>query len=342
MKTLLFLLMMLISSGVYAQNCPPETNCNFSASNPFIANNPVPPVYGIGYDQELLAQYEYVRVREDLSIYDAPDGEVIGSTGLGFTFYSVQEIDETGEWARIGDQMWLLTETLETEIKVSRYAGLGFYTTPSMPVGWILFHLRAAEYPGGEQSQNNPFLYRFTRINIYGEQVVDGYTWYQIGENQWVHQFNVAKVTLVQRPQEVNTFRWIAIDLYEQTLTAYEGDTPVYATLVSSGMAMWPTRKGVFQIYLRFPVTDMSGSEGEIDYYYLQDIPYTMYFDGDIALHGTYWHESFGFRKSHGCVNLSVTDAKWLFDWTRSEGTYTDVGYRGAAVYVYSTGTYGS
>ena len=84
----------------------------------------------------------------------------------------------------------------------------------------------------------------------------------------------------------------------------------------------------------------MSGSEGEPDYYYLQDIPYTMYFDDNIALHGTYWHESFGFRKSHGCVNLSVTDAEWLYDWTTIEDSYTSGDYRGAAIYVYSTGTF--
>lgn len=340
MRKIWCLLFLICAQGVLAQGCPPQTNCNFHASNPLIANNPIPPVYSIGIDRELLDRYEYVRVNEDLSIYDSPEGEVIGSTGEGFTYYSVEETDDSGEWVRIDEDMWLPAETLETDIKVSRYAGLGFTGSPSLPVGWILFHLRAAEYPGGEQSPNNPFMYRFTRINIYGEQVVDGYTWYQIGENQWVHQFNVAKVTLVQRPAGVDTNRWIAIDLYEQTLTAYEGNIPVFATLVSSGMAMWPTREGIFHIYLRYPVAKMSGSEGQSDYYYLQDIPYIMYFDGDISLHGTYWHEAFGFRKSHGCVNLSVTDAKWLFDWTRIEGTYTSGGYRGAAVYVYSTGTY--
>ncbi|MCY3935882.1 MAG: L,D-transpeptidase [Chloroflexi bacterium] len=340
MKSLLMILFSLLVTGVFAQGCPPQTHCNFDATNPHIANQPVPPVYGIGFDRSLLEEYEYVRVREDLSIYDAPDGEVVGSTGLGFTFYSVEEIDETENWVRIGEDQWLPAVTLETEIKVSRFAGVGFYHPPSIPMGWILFHLHAAEYPGGEPSANNPFLYRFTRINIYGQQDVGGYTWYQIGENQWVHQFNVAKVSPIVRPAGVVTDRWIAIDLYEQTLTAYEGNNPVFATLISSGMGMWPTREGNFRIYLRFPVTKMSGSEGEIDYYYLQDIPYTMYFDGDIALHGTYWHEAFGFRKSHGCVNLSVTDAKWLFDWTRSAGSYTNSGYQGASVYVYSTGSF--
>ncbi len=326
--------------GASAQSCPPQTNCNFHAQSPHIANNPVPPVYGIGYDPELLAKYEYVRVHGDEPFYDRPAGSIVGSTGDGFTYYSIEEIDATSAWARVSEDRWLEMAKLERDIHVSKYAGFLFTTEPSMPVGWILFHLHAAEYPGGEPSQNNPFLYRFTRINIYGQQDVGGYTWYQIGENQWVHQFNIAKVQPILRPQQVDTQRWVAIDLYEQTLVAYEGSRPVFATLVSSGMAAWPTREGVFHVYLRYPVTKMSGSEGQIDYYYLQDIPYTMYFDGDIALHGTYWHESFGFRKSHGCVNLSISDAKWLFDWTHPEGQWSTGSYRGAAVYVYSTGTY--
>ena len=96
-------------------------------------------------------------------------------------------------------------------------------------------------------------MYRFTRINIYGnQQIVGGYTWYQIGENQWVHQFNIAKVQPIAKAGQASTrTNGSAIDLYEQTLTAYEGDTrPVFATLISSGMGMWPTNEGTFNIYL--------------------------------------------------------------------------------------------
>ena len=91
MKSLLMILFSLLVTGVFAQGCPPQTHCNFDATNPHIANQPVPPVYGIGFDRSLLEEYEYVRVREDLSIYDAPDGEVVGSTGLGFTFTALKK-----------------------------------------------------------------------------------------------------------------------------------------------------------------------------------------------------------------------------------------------------------
>jgi lipoprotein-anchoring transpeptidase ErfK/SrfK len=64
----------------------------------------------------------------------------------------------------------------------------------------------------------------------------------------------------------------------------------------------------------------MSGSDGQPDYYFLEDVPWTMYFHGAYALHGAYWHDRFGKVHSHGCVNLSLADAKWLFDWTSPAG----------------------
>ena len=51
------------------------------------------------------------------------------------------------------------------------------------------------------------------------------------------------------------------------------------------------------------------------DDYYAEEIPYVMHFYQGQALHGTYWHDQFGVEKSHGCINLSLADAKWLFEW---------------------------
>ena len=51
-------------------------------------------------------------------------------------------------------------------------------------------------------------------------------------------------------------------------------------------------------------VTKMSGAEGKVDDYFIEDVPHTMFFDNDIALHGAYWHDRFGYKHSHGCVNM--------------------------------------
>ena len=111
---------------------------------------------------------------------------------------------------------------------------------------------------------------------------------------------------------------WTEVDLYEQTFAAYEGDQMVYATLISSGLNRWPTREGLFQVWDRWYERKMSGAEGQVDYYYLEDIPYIMYFDElmGIGLHGTYWHDRFGYKHSHGCVNMPIKDAEWTFNWS--------------------------
>ena len=131
----------------------------------------------------------------------------------------------------------------------------------------------------------------------------------------------------------------MAVDLFEQTLIAYEDEIPVFATLVSSGLPLWSTNQGVFQIWARLDRDSMSGATGAPDAYALQDVPWTMYFDGSISLHGTYWHDDFGYRRSHGCVNLSISDARWLYDWT-AEAEPDEYNEIINQVYVFSSGQY--
>jgi lipoprotein-anchoring transpeptidase ErfK/SrfK len=113
--------------------------------------------------------------------------------------------------------------------------------------------------------------------------------------------------------------RWIDVNLTTQTLTAYEGQTPVYTAIVSTGVWQTPTVVGTFPIYVKYEKARMRGGFGA-DAYDLPDVPYVMYFYKDYGLHGTYWHNNFGVPMSHGCVNLSIPDSEWLFKWA-SVGT---------------------
>lgn len=111
--------------------------------------------------------------------------------------------------------------------------------------------------------------------------------------------------------------RWIEVDLSEQRLRAYEGDKVVLDVLVSTGLPRTPTINGTFRIWVKMVMTDMEGGDPALNNYYnLKDVPYVMYFHNDYGLHGTYWHNDFGRAHSHGCVNMRIEDAKWLFDWT--------------------------
>jgi lipoprotein-anchoring transpeptidase ErfK/SrfK len=107
-----------------------------------------------------------------------------------------------------------------------------------------------------------------------------------------------------------NGERWIDVDLSAQMVYAYEGDTLVASFLVSTGTWQYPTITGQFHIYVKYMYTEMIGPG-----YDLPNVPYTMYFYSGYGLHGTYWHSNFGTPMSHGCINLSIPDAEWLFYW---------------------------
>lgn len=110
--------------------------------------------------------------------------------------------------------------------------------------------------------------------------------------------------------------KWIEVDLSDQKLRAWEGNNLFLESLISSGKT-YPTPTGEFRIWAKFKYTKMSGGSKENKtYYYLPNVPYTMYFYQSFALHGTYWHNNFGHPMSHGCVNLPTPIAEKLFYWT--------------------------
>jgi len=114
---------------------------------------------------------------------------------------------------------------------------------------------------------------------------------------------------------------WIDVDLSQQRLYAYAGDTLMNSFLVSTGTWQTPTVMGKYKVWIKLRYSDMTGPG-----YFLPDVPYVMYFYGDYGIHGTYWHNNFGTPMSHGCVNLSIPDAAWLYDFS-AVGTTVNVHY---------------
>ncbi len=114
---------------------------------------------------------------------------------------------------------------------------------------------------------------------------------------------------------------WIDVNLSEQRVYAYEGDTVVNSFIVSTGTWQTPTVTGKYHIWIKLLSTTMTGPG-----YYLPNVPYTMYFYKGYGLHGTYWHNNFGTPMSHGCVNLRNDDAEWLYNFS-SVGTLVNVHY---------------
>jgi hypothetical protein len=119
-----------------------------------------------------------------------------------------------------------------------------------------------------------------------------------------------------------NGERWLDVNITKQTLVAYDGERPIFATLISTGEAgledhekTTATKRGIFRIHTKYVTATMSSDEvGEE--FELRDVPYVQYFEEGYALHGAYWHDRFGTPKSHGCINLSPEDARRLFFFT--------------------------
>lgn len=109
--------------------------------------------------------------------------------------------------------------------------------------------------------------------------------------------------------------KWIEIDLGKQLLIAHDGNTVFLQSLISSGL--WnSTPPGEYRIWYKIRSTLMEGgSKLNNTYYYLPNVPYTMFFYGDYGIHGTYWHHNFGHPMSHGCINAPTSTAEQLFYW---------------------------
>lgn len=275
-------------------------------------------------ENSLFGRRWYGRLADFADVRAAPSrtAPVARNVGDGYLFASLRTRvqNESGEtWYEINPGEFVHGDDLQVA-EVSDFQGVETTSQPQRPFGWVVQEVRPSRQPDGEPDAAFEKLERFDFVEIYdaipGE---DEWIWYDIGDGRWVKQTFFSIVDVSPRPAEVGDDEyWTEVDLYEQTFAAYEGDRLVYATLISSGLNRWPTNEGLFQVWSRLKEYKMSGAEGKVDYYFLEDIPYIMYFDdtAGIALHGTYWHDRFGYKHSHGCVNMPVKDAEWTYNWS--------------------------
>jgi|GEM_PF-200946 len=169
-------------------------------------------------------------------------------------------------------------------------------------------------------------------------KVVDDYPPRQHTNHQWVLAQDMRRL-----PEEelapIRPFggqRRIEIVLSQQTLTCYEGDTPVFTTPIASGIpGDTATPKGEFCVLLKQPSRHMSNRPypdmpeeerpAPQDIFDLPGVPWNVFFDLEgRAIHGTYWHNDFGVPRSHGCVNVSIQAARWIYRWVHPVAGYAD------------------
>jgi hypothetical protein len=263
----------------------------------------------------------YARLADMTDVYPEPSTAAapVRNVGDGFLFATIQAVEEhDGEtWFMINLNEWVREENI-TLVDKSHFTGYEVLAQPDRLFGWMVVDYWYSNEPGAEPASGSLKLPRYTFFEVYDAvEADDGWIWYDIGNGRWMRQTYVSLVDQTPRPEEVGEDEyWVEVDLYEQTFAAYEGDRMVYAGLVSSGLNRWPTNEGLFQVWDRQPATKMSGAEGKVDYYFIEDVPNTMYFDDEIALHGAYWHDRFGYKHSHGCVNMPLRAAEWIYNWS--------------------------
>ena len=141
----------------------------------------------------------------------------------------------------------------------------------------------------------------------------------QVGERQWMARSDLRVVQQRTRPADVEADgRWVDVDLDQQLVVAYQGSQAVFATLASTGKGENATPTGIFSITRKKRQTTMRSDRSKSQTYSVA-VPWPMYFNRGFAFHSTYWHNNFGTPRSHGCVNLSPSDAARMYRFVGPE-----------------------
>lgn len=288
-----------------------------------LPSHPVDPAYGyLPYQYAILGDGPapvYPTLEDAIARVNA--FRTIAAGNLRYVSYIDYEDTDHGRFFQLRAGGWMQVSS-RVSIPRSYPGGLEFTQTPLNAFGWIRPLAPTVETkrtPGYELADyTGNLIYEYQVVQVYAETEIAGYPWYLVGPDEWLEGRFVGRVIPNPVPPDgVTTGRWIEVNLYEQTLAVYQENQLVYGTLVASGMEPFFTRPGLFTIYQKVETTPMQGAfEADLsDFYYLEDVPYTMYYDKLRALHGAYWRTAFGFPQSHGCINLSPADSRWLFEW---------------------------
>jgi hypothetical protein len=185
--------------------------------------------------------------------------------------------------------------------------------------GWVIDR-QAPVYPRPDESDKPTALRSlFDRVELSG----DAPPGWRRTRDGFMRASALRVPVLAARPNDVAAGeRFVDVDTATQTLTVYEGDTPVFATLVSTGHAeagrRYATPRGLHRVSYKMPSATMDNLEDTEAPYSFEEVPWVQYIYKDIALHAAYWHQRFGHPISHGCVNMAPADAQKLFTLTRA------------------------
>lgn len=215
---------------------------------------------------------------------------------------------------------WFIPRDGTTPVVGPEFEGIEVDAQTELPFLWITDPTArlcdAPLTPGSDERPSCEPVERHTRVPLRGRREAGG-VWYQTDDDKWIASLQVARVDRVRaRPEGVrDNQKWIHVDLRNQFAALYVGDHMQFVTLISSGDDDHPTPTGTFTIESKHVTATMDDENNLSGPYFIQDVPWVLYFRGGYALHGAFWHDRFGLKTSHGCVNLSPTDARRFFEF---------------------------
>lgn len=254
---------------------------------------------------------------------DAPDQEL----EQGFAVAIVEEKTAHGEqWGRTRKGRWIAMRELVPARPFLFHGEL--VADGKLDVAWVTAE-KANVYATEKADKPTGTRVRFEKVRVREEKGTGANVMLRVeeaGVAGWMRARDLSRARMMPPPAEAGgesaADRWIDVDLAQQTIVAYEGTKPVFASLVSTGKgppkSEFATHPGVHRIWVKIFTTKMDNLEKEDveKHYALEDVPWVQFFDKAIALHGVFWHRDLGHVHSHGCVNLAPIDARWLYAFT--------------------------
>jgi len=317
------------------------------------------------------------RLIPNISGFEVPDYAVFADRArrhTGLAFVGSFETDEHHLGRRFGitTDLRLAPTTKVKPDAASPFHGVELGDEYQLPIAFVSRRGAQAYKVSSDSAEPTGDLKRRSVLKLTGKVArVDGERYVEIEGGRWAKKKMlgvVATPSKFPRPGRKG-HKWVQVNIAEQTLTLWEGKTPVFATLVSTGRPQFgdpdkttASPRGIYHVYAKHISATMDSDEGSGQrmnkdkelkpgdkgyvpskgdgvygvtlrrghgLFKLRDVPYIQYFHKNYALHAAYWHDVFGIARSHGCINLAPADALRVFKFT---GPVVPDGWHGVKV----------